>query len=186
MTQMPVLPQQVVDRHEAAVSHDTQNDKPQLDYKQVPSLHPHTHAAAHFTSSHATVTVFVIMWFCKKKTEWWHGYVSGSRCRFACGPDDATVLHLNCRVLIKSTEQWHRCKNHVSILHHCRYITSGICWAICKYAPYSRQITMLTSHHLSFYRPDALPAAQPTASKHWRHRNCVINKQNKAIKHNKI
>jgi len=22
---------------------------------------------------------------------------------------------------------------------------------------------------LSFYRPDALPAAQPTASKHWRH-----------------
>jgi len=24
----------------------------------------------------------------------WHGYVSGSRCRFAYGPDDATVTHL--------------------------------------------------------------------------------------------
>jgi len=26
------------------------------------------------------------------------------------------------------------------------------------------------SSSLSFYRPDALPAAQPTASKHWRHK----------------
>ena len=25
---------------------------------------------------------------------------------------------------------------------------------------------------LSFYRPDALPAAQPTASKHWSHKKC--------------
>ena len=28
---------------------------------------------------------------------------------------------------------------------------------------------------LSFYRPDALPAAQPTASKQWRHENLLIN-----------
>jgi len=28
------------------------------------------------------------------------------------------------------------------------------------------QITTPTSHHSVFYRPDALPAAQPTASKH--------------------
>jgi len=27
-----------------------------------------------------------------------------------------------------------------------------------------------TTPPLSFYRPDALPAAQPTASKHWRHK----------------
>ena len=27
---------------------------------------------------------------------------------------------------------------------------------------------------LSFYRPDALPAAQPTASKHWRHVWCTM------------
>ena len=45
---------------------------------------------------------------------------------------------------------------------------SGISWAICKSAPRSRQITMPAPHLSVFYRPDALPAAQPTASKHWR------------------
>ena len=47
--------------------------------------------------------------------------------------------------------------------------SSGISWAICKSAPRCRQITMPVPHHSVFYRPDALPAAQPTASKHWRH-----------------
>jgi len=45
---------------------------------------------------------------------------------------------------------------------------SGISWAICKSAPRSRQITMPAPHCSVFYRPDALPASQPTASKHWR------------------
>jgi len=44
---------------------------------------------------------------------------------------------------------------------------SGISWDICKSAPHSRQITTPTPHRSVFYRPDALPAAQPTASKHW-------------------
>ena len=44
---------------------------------------------------------------------------------------------------------------------------SGISWAICKSASRSRQITMPALHHSVFYRPDALPATQPTASKHW-------------------
>ena len=50
-------------------------------------------------------------------------------------------------------------------------IVSGSCisWAICKPAPQSRQITTPAPHHSVFYRPDALPAAQPTVSKHWRH-----------------
>ena len=44
---------------------------------------------------------------------------------------------------------------------------SGISWAMCKSAPHSRQITMPASHQSVFYRPDALPAAQPTyPSKH--------------------
>jgi len=43
---------------------------------------------------------------------------------------------------------------------------SGISGAICKSAPCSRQITTPAPHHSVFYRPDALPAAQPTASKH--------------------
>ena len=46
---------------------------------------------------------------------------------------------------------------------------SGISWAVCKSAPRSRLTTMPAPHHSGFYRPDALPAAQPTASKHWRH-----------------
>jgi len=46
---------------------------------------------------------------------------------------------------------------------------SGISWAICKSAPHSRQIyTTPLPHHSVFYRPDALPATQPTASKHWK------------------
>ena len=50
---------------------------------------------------------------------------------------------------------------------------SGISWAICKSAPCSRQITTPVPHHSDFYRPDALPVAQPIASKHWRHRTSV-------------
>ena len=45
----------------------------------------------------------------------------------------------------------------------------GISWAIWKKsAPRSRQITTPAPHHSVFYRPDAIPAAQPTASKHWK------------------
>jgi len=53
---------------------------------------------------------------------------------------------------------------------------SGISWAKCKSAPHSRQITTPAPHHLVFYRPDALPAAQPTVSKHWRHQTNISNK----------
>ena len=45
---------------------------------------------------------------------------------------------------------------------------SGIRWAVYKSAPRSRQITTPAPLYSVFYRPDALPAAQPTASKHWR------------------
>ena len=50
---------------------------------------------------------------------------------------------------------------------------SGIRWAVYKSAPRSRQITMPAPHHSVFHRPGALPAAQPTASKHWRHENVL-------------
>ena len=49
---------------------------------------------------------------------------------------------------------------------------SGIHWAICKSASRFSQITMPAPHHSVFYRPGALPAAQPTVSKHWRH-ECI-------------
>jgi len=50
---------------------------------------------------------------------------------------------------------------------------SGISTATCKPAPRSRQITMPAPHHSVFHRPDALPATQPTVSKHWR-QNCTF------------
>ena len=44
---------------------------------------------------------------------------------------------------------------------------NGISWTICKsFALCFRQITMSTPHHSVFYGLDALPATQPTASKH--------------------
>ena len=46
---------------------------------------------------------------------------------------------------------------------------SGISWVICKSARCSSQITIPAPHHSVFYRPDAIPATQPTASKHRRH-----------------
>ena len=42
---------------------------------------------------------------------------------------------------------------------------SDISWVMFKSAPRSRQITMPAPNSV-FYRPGALPAAQPTASKH--------------------
>ena len=50
------------------------------------------------------------------------------------------------------------------------WVGSGIGWTICKsFAPRCRWITTPVPQHSSFfYKPDALPATQPTASKHWR------------------
>ena len=45
---------------------------------------------------------------------------------------------------------------------------SGVCLAICKSALHSRQIATPAPNHSVFCRPAALPATQPTASKHWR------------------
>ena len=56
---------------------------------------------------------------------------------------------------------------------------SGISWATCKSASRLKWITMPAPHHSVFYRPDALPAAQPTASKHWRQhemKNRILSK----------
>ena len=64
-------------------------------------------------------------------------------------PGQASTHNLDCTEARDSEWQWHQL-------------------GICKSAPHSRQITMPAPHHSVFYRPDALPAAQPTASRHWR------------------
>ena len=51
---------------------------------------------------------------------------------------------------------------------------SGISWAICRSAAAPRSRHLAPRQHPTtqvFYRPDALPVAQPTASKHWRQMN---------------
>ena len=58
---------------------------------------------------------------------------------------------------------------------------SGISWARCKSAPRSWQITMPAPDRSVFYRPDAFPATQPTASKHWRHSVTALNAPNLSI-----
>jgi len=61
--------------------------------------------------------------------------------------------------------QWHQL-GHMQV---CISLCLGLPrWAICKSAPCPRQITTPAPHHSIFYRPDALPAALPIASKHWR------------------
>ena len=55
---------------------------------------------------------------------------------------------------------------------------TSISCAICKSAPSSRQITTPAPHHSIFYRPDALPATQPTVSKHWRPEYSMVAKCN--------
>ena len=52
-------------------------------------------------------------------------------------------------------------------------------------APRSRQITTPEPHHSVFYRPDALPAAQPTASKHRRHEHWRHSLSNYLLTDNK-
>ena len=61
---------------------------------------------------------------------------------------------------------------------------NGISWAVCKSAPRSRQITTPAPHHSVFYRPDALPAAHPTASKHWRQKHWRQNFKSVNIRRN--
>ena len=60
---------------------------------------------------------------------------------------------------------------------------SGVSWAVCKSAPCSRQTTMPAPHRSVFYRPDALPAAQPTVSKHWRHYTTTHHYNKKITNH---
>jgi len=54
---------------------------------------------------------------------------------------------------------------------------SVIRWAICKSAPRPTHINTSESHHSVFLHiPDALPAAQPVASKHWRRQTWKYNR----------
>ena len=82
-----------------------------------------------------------------------------------------THTHIHLTALFPGLPRWAGTRKVEPIwilLKQKRVSGSGISWAICKSALRSRQITTPASHHSVFYRQDAIPAAQPTASKHWR------------------
>jgi len=57
-------------------------------------------------------------------------------------------------------------KTNLDLLEQDIVSGSGISWATRKSAPRPTHISTSAFHHSVFYRPDAHPAAQPTASKH--------------------
>ena len=82
-----------------------------------------------------------------------------------------THKHIRLTALCPGLPGWAGSRNVKSIwilLEQETVSDSGIRWAICKSAPHSRQTTTPAPHLSVFYRPDALPAAQPTVSKNWR------------------
>jgi len=86
----------------------------------------------------------------------------------------STHTHTHLTALFSRTiwVSWHQKDKKVKpiwiLLKQEKVSGSGISWAICKSAPRCRQITTPAPHHSVIYRPDALPAAQPTVSKHQR------------------
>jgi len=64
--------------------------------------------------------------------------------------------------------QYQKSKTNLHLMEQVTVSGSVIIWAICKSAPRPRQKTMPAPHLSVFYKLDALPATQPTASKHWR------------------
>ena len=112
---------------------------------------------------------------------WWCGYLSGARCRlFAYGPADPTAIP--------------KPHHHLPHTHPFSSPFSGTSW-VSRYQKGKTNLdftetrdsecqwhqlghmqvytSLQTDNHintppLSFYGPDALPAAQPTASKPWR------------------
>ena len=82
-----------------------------------------------------------------------------------------TYIHTHLTALFPGLPRWagtRKVKPIWILLEQETVSGSGISWAMCKSAPHSRQITTPAPHHSVFYRPGALPAAQPTVSKHWR------------------
>jgi len=75
-----------------------------------------------------------------------------------------TVLWL--WILSRTTwvSRYQKGKSNLDLLEQEMVSGSVICWTVCKSALHPRQIAMPAPHHSVFYRPDTLPAAQPTAS----------------------
>jgi len=96
--------------------------------------------------------------------------------RTSLGPDLQNILrytHTRLTALCPGLPRWAGIRKGKPIWILLKQQTvsgGGISWAICKSAPLLQTDNHASTHHSVFYRPYALPAAQPTASKHWRHK----------------
>ena len=95
-----------------------------------------------------------------------------SRCEqwgrmFACA---AHAVVCDWRKCTSTESQWSAADVPLVVMRRpVNLLNTGISWAIRRSTSRSTHITMPVTHRSVFYRSDALPAAQPTASKHWRH-----------------
>ena len=87
----------------------------------------------------------------------------------------ARVWHVQPRVVIYQVTRYQKGKTNLDFTEarDSQWQWHQLGHMHCKSAPRSRQITMPAPHRSVFYRLDALPAAQPTVSKLWRH--CHLN-----------
>ena len=97
---------------------------------------------------------------------WWTSM--GRLCRFV-GSLVLTHTHACLTALFPGIPRWagtRKVKPIWILLKQETVSGSGVSWAICKSAPHFRQTTTPAPYHSVFYRPDGLPATQPTTSKH--------------------
>jgi len=123
------------------------------DYTRVQRLEPHS--ALHHTASSSAFLLHAPHW-----------HITYTR-----HPAAHTHTHTRLTALFPALPRWagtRKVKPIWILLKQETVSGSGTSWAICNLAPCSRQTTTSAPHHSVFYRPDALPAAQPTVSKHWR------------------
>jgi len=123
-------------------------------------------------SSDCAFTALTLLVGCQEehpacKTEWWG---AGVVICLEWGADSLKLVTVSqdartrLTALFPGLPEWEM-QNQSGFYWNETVIGSCISWAICKSAPRSRQITMPAPHHSVFYRSDALPATQPTASK---------------------
>jgi len=65
-------------------------------------------------------------------------------------------------------KQNHSDKTNLDLLEQEIASCNGIISATYKSARRSREMTITAPHHSLFYRPDTIPATEPTALKHWK------------------
>jgi len=104
---------------------------------------------------------------CLLTSAWWHSYYW--RSGLVLTDQQQQQQHPLNGPLYRTTRvsRYQKNKTNLDLVEQKIVNGTGISWAICKSAPWPRQMTMPAPHHSVFYRPDALSATQPTASKHW-------------------